>query len=129
MNLLLDTNALLWWLSDSSQIGARARAIIADARNTAYVSAASGWEIAIKMGLGRLQAPPDPATWLPEALAANRFRELPIELRHALAVERLPRHHADPFDRILVAQAAAEAVTIVSGDPQLELYDVPVIRC
>jgi PIN domain nuclease of toxin-antitoxin system len=129
VNLLLDTNALLWWLADSERLGQHARTLIADPQRVVYVNAASAWEIAIKVGLGRLAVPADSGVWLPAQLLANRFTPLAIELRHALAVERLPRHHNDPFDRLLVAQAITEQLTIVTGDSQLERYAAPVIRC
>ncbi|MBI2321763.1 MAG: type II toxin-antitoxin system VapC family toxin [Chloroflexi bacterium] len=129
MNLLLDTNALLWWLGEPERIRSEVRRAIADARNAVYVSAASAWEIAIKAALGRLSVPPDARTWLPEALRANRFTPLLIGMEHALGVEHLPRHHADPFDRLLLAQALAEGLTIVTGDPQLEPYGIPLLRC
>ena len=128
MDLLLDTNALLWALAGDRRLG-RARPIVADPRNAVSVSAASAWEIAIKVGLGKLRVPPDLATWLPAELAALRCTPLPITLDHALAVESLPRHHADPFDRLLIAQATVEGLTIVTGDPQIERYAVQVIRC
>lgn len=129
MNLLLDTHALLWWLAEPDRLGSAARQAIADARTAVYVSAASAWEIAIKSALRKLSVPPDLRTWFPEALRANRFTSLPITVEHALGVERIPRLHADPFDRLLIAQAMAEGLTIVTGDPQLEGCDVPVIRC
>ena len=129
MNLLLDTSALLWWLAGSNRLGQRARDAIADPKNRVYLSAASAWEIAIKVGLGKLEVLPDLASWLPAELAANRFTPLPIDLRHALEVERLPRHHSDPFDRLLIAQAATEGLVIVTGDAQFEQYAVPVLLC
>ena len=129
MKLLLDTNALLWWLDGSPRLGRRAQAAVADPRYTVFVSAASAWEIAIKVARGKLTVPPDLATWLPAQVEASRFTPLPITIAHALDVERLPPHHLDPFDRLLVAQASAEGLTIVTGDSQLEPYDVPLIRC
>ncbi|HEY7062377.1 MAG TPA: type II toxin-antitoxin system VapC family toxin [Chloroflexota bacterium] len=129
MKLLLDTNALLWWLADSERLGPAARRSIADPTNAIYVSAASAWEIAIKIGLGKLNVPANATTWLPAALAANRFTSLPIEVEHALAVEQLPPHHKDPFDRLLIAQARIEGLTILTGDHNLEQYEVPIIRC
>jgi PIN domain nuclease of toxin-antitoxin system len=129
VKLLLDTNALLWWLAGSPRLGRRAHTAIADPRNAVFVSAASAWEIAIKVGRGKLAVPPDPATWLPAQVQASRFSPLPITLAHALGVERLPLHHLDPFDRLLIAQANAERLTIVTGDSQLEPYGIPLIRC
>ena len=127
MNLLLDTSALLWWLAGSDRPAGRAQAATADPGNRVYVSAASAWEIAIKAGLGKLEVPADLATWLPAELIANRFTPLAIDLRHALEVEHLPWHHSDPFDRLLIAQAAAEGLAIVTGDSQFERYDVQIV--
>ncbi len=128
MDLLLDTHALLWALADDTKLG-KARSAVADRRNRVYVSAASGWEIVIKVGLGKLMLPPDLGTWLPSEIAAAQFSSLPIDLRHALAVEQLPRHHADPFDRILIAQATIQGLTIVTADQQFEQYAVRLLRC
>ena len=128
MNLLLDTNALLWALAGDGRLG-QAAETIADRRNRVYVSAASAWEIAIKAGLGKLRVPPNVATWLPTELAAAHFTPLPIGIIHAVHVESLPRHHSDPFDRLLIAQALQEKLMIVTGDPQFESYDVRLIRC
>lgn len=129
MRLLLDTNVLLWWLAGGARLGAQAYNAIADARNVAFVSAASGWEIAIKVGLGKLDVPPDVAAWLPAEIDSQRFSHLPIALRHALAVEQLPLHHRDPFDRVLIAQAQLEGLTIVTGDEQMTACSVPLILC
>lgn len=128
MNLLLDTHVLLWWLADPDQLRAPARRAIADPRNSVYVSAASAWEIAVKVALGKLSVPPDTRHWLPEALRASHFTPLPITVEHALGVEQLPRHHADPFDRLLVSQVVAEHFTLVTADPQMEPYGVPLMR-
>jgi PIN domain nuclease of toxin-antitoxin system len=129
VNLLLDTNALLWSLVDSDRLGVAARLLITEPRNVVYVSAASAWEIAIKTSLGKLSAPDTGAAWLPEALRASRFTPLSITIEHALGVERLPKHHADPFDRLLLAQAIAEQLTIVTSDRRLEAYGVPLVLC
>jgi PIN domain nuclease of toxin-antitoxin system len=128
VDLLLDTNALLWALADDPRLG-RARAALAEPGNRVYVSAVCAWEMAIKVGLGKLRVPPDLASWLPAELEAADFTPLAIDLRHALAVEYLPRHHADPFDRLLLAQATVEHLTLVTGDAQLERYAVPLLRC
>ena len=129
MRFLLDTNALLWWLIGSLRLGSDARRAIADPRSTIYVSAVSAWEVAIKRSLGRLPVPANVAAWLPTELAVNGFRTLPITVEHATAVEHLPLYHRDPFDRLLIAQAQLEALTIVTGDRTLERYAVPVLRC
>ena len=123
MNLLLDTHVLLWWLDDHKALSAKARRAIRDGRNTVFVSAATAWEISIKQALGTLQAPDD----LEDALAANRFRPLLIAPHHAMAAGRLPRHHDDPFDRMLVAQTQAERLTLVTNDAQLSRYSVPIL--
>lgn len=129
MDLLLDTQALLWWLLADPRLDRHARAAIAQPRNRVYVSAASAWEIAIKAAVGKLQVPTPAAAWLPAELASNRFTPLPIQVHHALGVETLPRHHTDPFDRILIAQAVAEGLTIVTGDTQFARYGLPLMRC
>ncbi len=129
MNLLLDTNALLWSLGDPDRLGVAARLLVSEPGNVVYVSAASAWEIALKVALGKLEAPDDPSAWLPDAVRASRFTPLSITIEHALGVHRLPQHHADPFDRLLVAQAIAEHLTIVTGDRQLEAYGVPLVLC
>jgi PIN domain nuclease of toxin-antitoxin system len=127
--LLLDTHALLWWLFDDQQLGEQARLAIQNQRNRVYVSAVSAWEIAIKCGLGKLQVPSPVSAWLPAALVVNRFSPLPIDVRHALGVEALPRHHADPFDRLLIAQALAEGLMIVTRDAQFTRYGVSLLSC
>lgn len=124
MTLLLDTHAFLWWLDDPQQLSAQARDAITDGKNTVYVSAAVAWEIAIKRSLGKLDAPED----LEGAMTASRFLPLPVTVPHALAVARLPDHHRDPFDRLLVAQAQHEGFRLVSRDPALKLYDVQLLE-
>ena len=123
MILLLDTHALLWALASSRQLSATARAAILDLENEILVSAVSGWEIAIKKSLGRLQAPDD----LVEAVEAAGFRKRPIELADTLRLQGLPNHHRDPFDRMLVAKALVDDVSIVSRDPQLAPYPVRLV--
>ena len=127
MNLLLDTHVLLWTLVDDGRITPVARRAIQDTGNTVHVSAASAWEIAIKAALKRVRIPGGVAEWLPEELQRSGFTELPILIRHALAVERLPRHHADPFDRLLIAQAKVERLTLVTHDRTLRRYDVAIL--
>lgn len=129
MSVLLDTSALLWWLSDNPRLHAAARSLIADPATAVYVSAASVWEIAIKVGLGRLAAPPNVATWLLPALEDNRFTSLPISALHAAGVEDLPSFHNDPFDRLLIAQAQAEDLLLMTSDALIRQYDVRVVSC
>lgn len=129
MDLLLDTHALLWWLLGDPRLGQQAQDAIQNPRNRVYASVVSAWEIAIKFGLGRLQVPTPVSSWLPAELVANKFSPLSIDVRHALGVETLPPHHADPFDRLLIAQAVVEGLTIVTRDAQFPLYGVPLLRC
>jgi PIN domain nuclease of toxin-antitoxin system len=122
VNLLLDTHVLLWW-DEGRRLSAAARQAIRDA-DAVYVSAASAWEIAIKTGLGRVK----PRRTVEQAAAESGFEELPVTFRHAARLATLPHHHRDPFDRLLVAQAAEEGLTLVSRDPALGLYGVAVVR-
>lgn len=123
MRLLLDTHVLLWWLS-AQHIRPKATAAIASADSDVWVSAATVWEMSIKAGLGKLVAPDD----LSDQLVHHGFDILPIGLPHALAVRSLPPHHADPFDRMLVAQAQVEDLTLVTRDAIIRRYAVPVLR-
>ncbi|MBW7901780.1 MAG: type II toxin-antitoxin system VapC family toxin [Rhodocyclaceae bacterium] len=122
--VLLDTGAFLWWLDDSPLLSRRARKTIGSADNDCLVSLASAWEMAIKAGLGKLRLPQPVARFFPEQLAANRFSALAIELRAIAAVETLPPHHRDPFDRLLVAQALTAGLPVVSADAQFDAYGV-----
>ncbi len=123
MTLLLDTHVFLWWLDDPQLLSKAARKAIGDGKNMVYVSAAVAWEIAIKRALGKLDAPDD----LEAAMVANRFLPLPVTIPHALAVQSLPDHHRDPFDRMLAAQSLAERLTLVSSDPIFGRYGVEVL--
>jgi PIN domain nuclease of toxin-antitoxin system len=123
MNLLLDTHILLWALADDSRLPAVVRAAVADGRNRVLVSAASSWEIAIKKALGKLRSPDD----LVEQVEHARFEPLDITIEHTLGVAELPLHHADPFDRLLVAQARADRLTLVTMDPKLQPYEVDLL--
>lgn len=124
MKVLLDTHILLWWLADDEHLPAPAAATIADPDTDVVVSAASAWEISIKQAAGRLDAPED----LRDAVAANDFGTLPITVDHAMAAGRLPAHHADPFDRMLIAQAQIEDLTLVSVDSRFSDYEVELLR-
>ena len=123
MTLLLDTHALLWWLADDPALTPVARTAIRAGGTLVLVSAATAWEISIKQALGKLEAPDD----LEAALVASRFLPLPITVAHALAAGRLPRHHDDPFDRMLIAQAQYAQLTIVTHDPKFRLYAVDIL--
>ena len=120
MRLLLDTHTFLWWLSDWDRIAEPAREAIADPKNEVFVSAVSGWEIGIKKAKGRLVAPDNLAAMVDE----KRFEHLPLTFAHAERAASLPTHHRDPFDRMLVAQAQAEEMTLVTRDSQIPPYDV-----
>ncbi len=123
MKLLLDTHVALWWLADDDRVGGDAARQLDDASNRVLLSAAVAWEVAIKRSLGKLRAPAE----LTATLLGAGVQPLPITLEHASAVEALPWHHRDPFDRLLVAQAIVERATIVSHDDRLRSYDVPII--
>jgi PIN domain nuclease of toxin-antitoxin system len=123
MRLLLDTNALLWWLFELPQLGESARRRILAPDSEVFVSAVSGWEIGAKQAVGKLSAPDD----LERQLVVNGFAELPVTVKHSLAVGELPLHHRDPFDRLLVAQARCEGLQLVTADRKLSAYDVPIV--
>ena len=120
MRLLLDTHTFLWWLSDWNRIAVPAREAIADAKNEVFVSAVSGWEIGIKRAKGRLVAPDNLAAMVDE----KRFAHLPLTFAHAERAAALPPRHRDPFDRMLIAQAQTEGLTLVTRDSHIPLYDV-----
>jgi PIN domain nuclease of toxin-antitoxin system len=124
MRVLLDTHAFLWWIADDAGLSRRARDTIASTANECLFSAASGWEIAIKASLGKLEVDGTVERFVPHHLAVNGFGELPVDIRHAAGVARLPFHHRDPFDRLLVSQALAENLAIVSADPIFRRYGV-----
>jgi PIN domain nuclease of toxin-antitoxin system len=123
MSLLLDTQVLLWYLGHSERIGQRARRRIDQASAVVFVSVVSVWEIEIKRALGKLRAPND----LEQSLAEKRFSELSLRLTHVAELASLPSLHRDPFDRMLVAQARAEQLTLVTADEQIRRYDVKTL--
>jgi PIN domain nuclease of toxin-antitoxin system len=122
VRLLLDTHVLLRWIADEPLSKAADREIRA-ARNVVCVSAVSGAEIGVKTATGKLRAPDD----LKEQLRRHRFTVLPVTVEHGLRVGGLPLHHRDPFDRLLIAQAQLEGLTIVTRDPRISRYDVPTL--
>ena len=124
MSLLLDTHTLIWWLADQ-RISDEARDRIAEPSVRVVVSVASIWEAVIKSAVGKLSLP-EP---LAPAAVAEGFELLPITAGHAEQVGGLTLHHRDPFDRMLVAQAQLEGLTVVTRDPVFDLYPVPVLRC
>jgi PIN domain nuclease of toxin-antitoxin system len=124
MTLLVDTHTFLWYCHDDPALSATARSLIEDPGNRKLLSIASCWEIAIKAGLGKLKLGELSATYIPAAIARTGFELLPITVVHAAGVETLAQHHRDPFHRLLVAQATAEAIPIVSGDVALDAYGI-----
>ena len=125
MNLLLDTHAFLWALDNSPQLSESARTAIVDGNNIVFVSAATAWEISIKKAIGKLIVPQ--GSYLAE-LRAHRFTPLDITTEHALAVANLPNYHKAPFDRLLIAQALLERLTLVTRDARIMQYAVPFIE-
>jgi PIN domain nuclease of toxin-antitoxin system len=121
--LLLDTHTLLWGLGDVDRLSPAAHEVLSAGATPAYVSAASIWEIGIKRASGKLRVPDD----LLDRVAAASFQELAINFSHAAVVGTLPRHHGDPFDRMIVAQAKCEGLTVVTCDERIAVYDVPVL--
>jgi PIN domain nuclease of toxin-antitoxin system len=124
VSLLLDTHVLLWWLGGEA-IEPSVLARLADPENHVVVSTVSVWEASIKEAIGKLSVP-EP---LGEAALSDGFEPLAVTFEHAEQVLHLPPHHRDPFDRLLIAQAQVEGLTIVTRDPAFDLYDVPVVRC
>lgn len=124
MRLLLDSHAFLWWVDGGERLSRRARAAIASERNECFVSIASGWEMAIETSLGKLRLPRPIGAFLDTQLAVNRFRLLAVELSHLERVSDLPFHHRDPFDRLLVAQALEEQLSVISADRVFARYGV-----
>ena len=120
--LLLDTHVFLWWLADDARLTAPARRAIAEA-DVVFVSAASAWEIAIKVALGRLRIPAP----VSEGVARAGFERLPVDFAHAELAGALPPHHRDPFDRMLIAQAVVEDLVLVSADQRMAEYDVKLL--
>lgn len=128
MRLVLDTHILLWAALEPERIAPGARAAIEDGENEVFVSAISGWEIAIKQSIGKLALVRPAEVWLPDVIARTGFEAMPVELGAALRVRDLPFHHRDPFDRLLVAQAIHEGLTIVTRDAVFDAYPVGVLR-
>ena len=124
MRALLDTHALLWWLSDDPALTRTARKIIAETKNILIASAASAWEIAIKVRLGKLPTAADLAADFSGQLEREGFQLLAISAEHGIRAGLLPGPHKDPFDRMLIAQAQAENIPIISSEVSFEIYGV-----
>lgn len=127
MRYLLDTHAYLWWVRSPERLSDRVRALFEDDTTELLFSAASAWEIAIKVGTGKLTSSVPITRLVVQEPAAQNLEPLPVTAAHAALVADLPSHHRDPFDRLLVAQAQSEAVPVVSCDGRLSAYDVEVI--
>jgi len=123
MNLLLDTHALLWWLDDNPTLSKRAKDLISDERNSIFISAVVVWEIRIKQSIGKLKIPRN----FRKVLDKQPFEMLDITVKHAHAVGDLPAYHHDPFDRMLIAQAKIEGLTILTRDARFKRYNIPYI--
>ena len=128
MRLLIDTHVWLWLQTTPDRIDAVTLEVLADESNDLYLSAASGWEIAIKYRLGKLGLPQPPEVYVPDRMRTSGTTPLSVELAHALRVAQLPDHHRDPFDRLLIAQSQLLDVAIVTTDQQLAAYDVDLIH-
>ena len=128
MRVLLDTHVWLWMVAAPERLSKKGRSIVIAADNELVLSAASTWEIAIKFALGKLALPETPATYIPRLMARTAVTALPVLARHTLHVATLPRHHRDPFDRLLVAQAQLEELPILTADAAFRRYDVKTVR-
>lgn len=124
---LIDTHCWLWWNGEPERLGSEARHAIADGANEILFSVASAWEIAIKHGLGKLKLPLPPEKYVPARVHRNSMAVASIQLDHVLNIARLPRHHRDPFDRILISQAQVEHLTLITADDQITAYNVGVL--
>jgi PIN domain nuclease of toxin-antitoxin system len=124
MRLLLDTHAFLWFITADPRLSPTAEQMIRDGSNQAMLSVASVWEMAIKVNLGRLPIPQPLDTFIPTQLRLNRISILPLELSHTFEVARMPLHHRDPFDRLLIAQATTEHLPLLSTDAVFDAYSV-----
>ena len=122
MSLLLDTHVVLWWLTDAPELTDDLKQRL-DHEPAVYLSPATVWEVAIKQSIGKLPEPQN----LPEVVIDAGFRHLPVTVEHAVAAGRLPLLHRDPFDRMLIAQARCEGLTLVTRDPQIHRYEVDLL--
>jgi PIN domain nuclease of toxin-antitoxin system len=124
---IIDTHVFLWWNVGDTRLSSKAISFIEESDNEIYLSAASAWEIAIKVARGRLQLPESPDRYVANRLSLHQFHALPILIGHALHVYHLPDIHHDPFDRLLIAQSQMERIPIITGDPLIHQYPVEVL--
>ena len=127
MNILLDTHTFMWWDSRSTKLSAEARSVIENEHNVVYLSVVSVWEIQLKRQLGKLSIDGNLEEIVNRHLRENDFQLLPVHLPHVLELDKLPLHHKDPFDRLLIAQSLVESLDLVSKDSQFSLYPLNVI--
>lgn len=126
MRLLLDTCSFLWAVRGDAQLSAEAAALFRDPANEVFLSAVSAWEIAVKHGLGRLPLPEAPARYVPRERERHGIEALPLQEADTLLLDRLPPLHGDPFDRLLICQAVQHGLTLLTPDPMIQRYPVPV---
>jgi PIN domain nuclease of toxin-antitoxin system len=129
MKCLLDTSVFLWSLAAEHKLNQRAKDILTSPATELYLSAASSWEIAIKFALGSLTLPEAPSTFITQVLRSWAIQSLDITQEHALRTGELPAHHRDPFDRLLIAQAVAEEMTLLTADRVFQKYKIDLIFC
>ena len=127
MKILLDTQIFLWALAQPKRLGDKAQSLLRSKDNRLYFSAASSWEICIKAALGKLPLPESPTLYIPSRMAALKILPLDIKHHHTFGVYSLPLHHRDPFDRILIAQAQAENLHLMSTDEQFKRYEIDLL--
>ena len=128
MKVLLDTHVWLWSLSEPGRLSKEAKRILASRRNAVHLSAVSAWEIAIKVAVGKLDLPEPPESYVPTRMARQGLVPLVVTHAHALAVAKLPLHHRDPFDRLLVAQSLVERLPLLTADPAFAPYGIEIIE-
>lgn len=127
MTYLLDTGVWLWSVGEPSRISRKAREVMADISHDVFLSAVTSWEVAIKAASGKLHLPEPPDLYIPQRMASQGLRPLAVSNLHALAVFSLPAHHRDPFDRLLIAQAKVEDMTLISADRMFDRYPVQLL--
>lgn len=127
MKILLDTHCWLWYLLSPERLNSSVQDILRDSDNEVFLSVGSAWEIVIKAGLGKLSLPLPATEYIPDRLKVLGHQSLPVLQHHVLQVAQLPAHHRDPFDRLLVAQARVEELQLMTADPAIRAYDVPIL--
>lgn len=127
MKILLDTHAFLWLVSDHSRLSDKAKAVFLDNSNDLYLSAVSGFEIAVKHGLGKLKLSESPMDFVSRRIENNNLIELPVTMEHATNLQNLPLIHRDPFDRLLISQSMVESIPLLSADKQISAYSIECI--